>query len=425
MADNCNSTPAVTQSPVAGTVISGTTTITLTADDGSGNTASCTFNVIPADNTNPTISCPSNQTANIDGSCDFTLPDYTSLATVSDNCDAAPVVTQSPVAGTTISGAGTVQTVTLTATDASGNTANCTFDVTVVDNTNPTIICPGNIASCNPVVNGIAPTVTDNCSGVTVSYTLTGVTTGTGAGAASGTTFNIGTTTVTYFATDVAGNTDQCSFNVVINVIPVNTPTALIGCDSITYNGMIYYTSTMVNDTAFGGAFNTCDSITNQQITINEIDATVTSTSPILTANQTNASYRWLDCNNSFAVIPSETNQAYTATSNGNYAVEITIGSCTDTSACENIIMLGVEINEFANNLIVYPNPTTGNISINLGDIKNAGISISNITGKVVYTLNKINKTIVEISLAEFSKGVYFIKIQNESQQKVIKLIKQ
>ena len=87
--------------------------------------------------------------------------------------------------------------------------------------------------------------------------------------------------------------------------------------------------------------------------------------------------------------------------------------------------MLGVEINEFANNLIVYPNPTTGNISINLGDIKNAGISISNITGKVVYTLNKINKTIVEISLAEFSKGVYFVKIQNESQQKVIKLIKQ
>ncbi|MBL6448257.1 hypothetical protein JMN32_18225, partial [Fulvivirga sp. 29W222] len=92
--DNC-STPTVTQSPAAGTIITSAQTITLTANDGNGNTAQCTFNVIPADITNPVITCPSDQNVSFDSSCQFTLPDYTSLATASDNCS-VPTVTQSP-----------------------------------------------------------------------------------------------------------------------------------------------------------------------------------------------------------------------------------------------------------------------------------------------------------------------------------------
>ena len=41
--DNCTVSPAVTQSPISGTIISGTTTITLTVNDGNGNSAQCTF----------------------------------------------------------------------------------------------------------------------------------------------------------------------------------------------------------------------------------------------------------------------------------------------------------------------------------------------------------------------------------------------
>src|SRR5690606_40061447 len=71
-----------------------------------------------------------------DASCEGTVGDYTSLAVVADNCDAAPVVTQSPLAGTTFSG---TTSVTLTVTDASGNEASTSFNVNVEDTTNPII----------------------------------------------------------------------------------------------------------------------------------------------------------------------------------------------------------------------------------------------------------------------------------------------
>src|SRR5204863_90772 len=65
-------------------------------------------------------------------------------------------------------------TVTYTAKDPAGNTATCSFVVTVNDVTPPVISgCPANItvnasASCNAVVTWTAPTFTDNCTGATL-----------------------------------------------------------------------------------------------------------------------------------------------------------------------------------------------------------------------------------------------------------------
>jgi gliding motility-associated-like protein len=206
--DNCGSV-TVTQAPAAGTVISTTTTITLTADDGNGNTANCTFNVIPVDNTNPTITCPGNQNVSYDALCQYMLLDYTAMATASDNCG-TPTVTQSPAAGTAITA---TQTITLTATDGSGNTANCTFDVIPADNTNPTITCPGNQ---NGFVDGtctyLLPDFTtlavasDNCGSTTVSQSPV-----------AGTSLGLGTHTITLTALDGNGNTANCNFDVAVS----------------------------------------------------------------------------------------------------------------------------------------------------------------------------------------------------------------
>jgi hypothetical protein len=232
VADNCDASPVVTQSPAAGTTISGAgtvVTVTLTATDASGNTSDCTFDVTVVDNTAPGITCPGNTNENADASCDVSLPDYTGAATVADNCDASPVVTQSPAAGTTISGAGTVQTVTLTVTDASGNTADCTFDVTVVDNTAPSITCPGNTnenadANCEISLADYtgAVTVSDNCdASPVVTQAPPAGTTISGAGTVQ---------TVTLTATDASGNTSDCSFDV--TVVDNTAPTAV--CQNIT-----------------------------------------------------------------------------------------------------------------------------------------------------------------------------------------------
>jgi len=170
----------------------------------------------------PAISCPGNTTEIADTSCTVILPDYTGTATVVDNCDASPLVTQSPVAGTTISGTGTIQTITLTATDASGNFSQCTFDVTVQDNTNPTITCPGNqVGSINGSCNFALPDYTglaiaaDNCGTVTVIQSPI-----------PGTVVGTGTTNIVLTVTDGSSNTANCNFDVVVNdntnpVLPV------------------------------------------------------------------------------------------------------------------------------------------------------------------------------------------------------------
>lgn len=207
-ADNCDASVTVTQSPVAGTIITGTTIITLTGTDDSGNSASCAFQVIPNDQTPPSIVCPANQTVAFSAGCDYTLPDYTSLALTADDCDAMPDVVQSPAAGTIITGP---VSITLTVTDDAGNSASCTFQVIPADQTAPVITCPGNqtvafTASCNYTLldyTGLAAAA-DNCD---ASVTLT-------QSPAAGSVIT-GATTITLTGTDDAGNSTSCTFQVI------------------------------------------------------------------------------------------------------------------------------------------------------------------------------------------------------------------
>ena len=73
------------------------------------------------------ISCVANKTL----TCPATLPDYTAEVNAYDDCSFT--VTQSPIAGTTLSAGAT--TVTMTVTDTHGNVSTCTFSVTVSSGT--------------------------------------------------------------------------------------------------------------------------------------------------------------------------------------------------------------------------------------------------------------------------------------------------
>jgi hypothetical protein len=168
-----------------------------------------------------------------------------------------------------------------------------------------------------------------------------------------------------------------------------------------------------------------CDSVITVDLTINLVDITVDNTLlPTLTANQTGATYQWVDCDNGNAPISGEMGQSFTATANGNYAVEVTFNSCTVTSACENIT--GVGVKETANNVVsIYPNPTNGLVNINLGSNNSTlNYSISSIEGKVVET-GKTSTNNITVDLSNESKGVYFIRINTENTSTVYKLIRQ
>jgi PKD repeat protein len=151
-----------------------------------------------------------------------------------------------------------------------------------------------------------------------------------------------------------------------------------------------------------------------------------TSTSGItISANNTEASYQWLDCDNNYSVINSENNQSFTATANGNYAVQLTENGCVDTSACVNISTVGIIENDFGNSLSVYPNPTSGNFSIDLGAVyESTGISITDISGRLIESKTIAQSQILNLSINE-PAGIYFITIQAGDKKAVIRLIKE
>ncbi len=189
----------------------GTTTVTWTVTDASGNSTTSSFDVTVIDNENPEITCPGDMTVSTEEGLDYAVVEFND-ATAIDNCEVSVEQTAGPVSGSQFPIGDTV--VTFTATDAAGNSTECSFTVTVEDNEVPTLECPSNMTQdvdagvCGAVVEFETPAGFDNSGDVTVIQT---------EGPLSGEVFPVGTTTVTFTATDAAGNTATCSFTVTVN----------------------------------------------------------------------------------------------------------------------------------------------------------------------------------------------------------------
>ncbi|MEY3442142.1 MAG: hypothetical protein RLZZ519_423 [Bacteroidota bacterium] len=141
--------PTITQSPTVGTTLSGlgtTTSVTLTAQFSTLLSANCSFGVTLVDLIPPVVTCPANATLQLGNNCQGQIPNY-SQANATDNCSINSV-TQSPATGTLLTAPGTT-TVTLTATDGSGNTGTCSFTLTA---TAPSIFGTTTLSTSNPCV---------------------------------------------------------------------------------------------------------------------------------------------------------------------------------------------------------------------------------------------------------------------------------
>jgi hypothetical protein len=178
-------------------------TYTVTVSNAGGCTATTSIQVSDLDNQAPTVTCPSNITVSNDaGVCGAVV---TFAATANDNCSAS--INYSHASGSTFA-IGTT-TVTVTVYDGAGNTATCSFSVTVNDVEAPVLSCPAQVYGVRSPgeTYGVATflsTVTDNCS-ATLTYSR-----------ASGSIFQAGTTPVIVTATDPSGNISRCTIQVVM-----------------------------------------------------------------------------------------------------------------------------------------------------------------------------------------------------------------
>ncbi|WP_422105453.1 BspA family leucine-rich repeat surface protein [Winogradskyella sp.] len=136
-----------------------------------------------------------------------------------DNLDGGSGIASLSIPPTTFdcSNLGSDNVVTLTVTDNEGNQSTCDATITIIDNTGPVIsgatddiTVNTDLGGCTAVVNYAdvhTVSATDAC-GATSTITI--------SGGDSGSAFPIGTTTVTYTATDDSGNTSQRSFNITV-----------------------------------------------------------------------------------------------------------------------------------------------------------------------------------------------------------------
>jgi len=196
----------------------GSDSFTYTIKDNSGaesNIATVSINVT-VDNDPPVAICKSGVNIYLDATGSYTLTPAEIDNGSNDDSDGGTVSLSVSPNTFDCSDKGTV-TVTLTVTDEDLSSTTCTTDITIVDNSNPTIktsqaniTVPSEAGICGAVVNYTGPIFTDNCDGDQNGTLI--------AGLSSGSNFPVGNTTVTYEYTDASGNGPvQSSFTVTVS----------------------------------------------------------------------------------------------------------------------------------------------------------------------------------------------------------------
>ena len=213
------------------------------------------FSDVASDTTPPVVTVPSDMTVEATGPSGAVAA-FSATAT-DETSPANPAVTCVPPSGSTFP-LGTTP-VTCSATDDASNTGYGYFNVTVEDNTAPTLNLPADITvpqsiPAGAVVSYIA-TATDLVDGsVAVNCTPP-----------SGATFPVGTTNVDCQAIDTAGNAANGSFNVTVGIAETQATFTSLGA----YDGILLElnetSGTGGTGNASGGTINIGDSFFRQQ----------------------------------------------------------------------------------------------------------------------------------------------------------------
>lgn len=225
----------------------GPNNVTLTVTDVNGNSSTCVAVVTVVDDLPPTIACPADITVNTDaGMCSaiVTFP----MPLVLDNCSATATQTGGLASGSAFPVG--VNSVEFTATDGSGNTAICSFTITVEDNEAPTMVCQnitiqldasGNASITAADVDGGS---TDNCGIASISVSPS-----------SFDCSDVGDNPVVLTVTDIHGNSNTCT--AIVTVEDVTPPVAV--CQNITVElDPVTGTVTITGADVDGGSTDAC-----------------------------------------------------------------------------------------------------------------------------------------------------------------------
>lgn len=157
-----------------------------------------------------------------------------------------------------------------------------------------------------------------------------------------------------------------------------------------------------------------CDSVVTYQLTIYHVDTTVVQNGTELIAAAGGDQYQWLECDGVMSPIPGATNRKHTPTLTGRYAVAIRNGICWDTSACFLVNYVGISSQYHDVLPSLYPNPTSGYVTIDLRIPQEARIELFDAMGAKIRDWKTGHQRIVQFYVLD-SPGIYWVRVQTDT----------
>lgn len=158
-------------------------------------------------------------------------------------------------------------------------------------------------------------------------------------------------------------------------------------------------------------------------VPIKTVDTSVEQNGIVLSANALNATYQWLNCNNNFEPVAGAINKSFTPEVNGSYAVEVNQDGCVAVSECYQVTTVDVSEVVFAGKIRLFPNPTSGQINIDLGEYrKKVFFTVFDQFGRKISETKSDFGQVFTIFINQ-PPGVYLINIVTEGERASLKFV--
>lgn len=165
-----------------------------------------------------------------------------------------------------------------------------------------------------------------------------------------------------------------------------------------------------------------CDSTIITTVIPHLPDTTVAFAGGTLTAIGTATSYQWLDCDSGMIAIPGATAASYTPASSGHYAVQVTSASCSDTSACHEVLITAIAAAPEGETFSLVPNPARDWIQVNSTEGLRE-VQVTDLPGRSLLHIKASGQPGLRIELSGLSAGTYLVTAKGMHSSHVWKLI--
>lgn len=362
--------------------------VTLTRVSGCDSLVNLDLNVLPEITSSQSVSICSGETFLVGTASHSISGIYTDILQASNGCDSI-VTTQLTV----ISPITFLQTVTL----CYGETLQVGTTVLSSSGTYSTVLEA--ISGCDSIVTTVL--TIDNPLSYSQSFSI-----------CSGEVIQVGSsiynTSGTYTDVLVAQNGCDSIITTVLYVtddILTNQLITLCSGESVQIGTSIYTVSGTYTDvlTAIGGCDSTVITTVNVQTPLVTTISILTST---LIADQTGATYQWIDCSTQNP-INGATEQSYSPTQSGEYGVEITFEGCSAVSECISMELSGID--QMKSSYKIYPNPTDGKLIVDA--VACDHIRVLDLSGRVLIDEHNFNGLYKQLDLSSLKSGKYMVEL--------------